>query len=134
MINGNVENEQDLRDWLRKNYNPWDLFWTEAAKGGTPGMPDVFIATMGRLRPVELKAREALTIDVKLLNVNQRKTVQQFLNCEINPHVMWCIKGTPDIWIAPSAQFCQKHRHGNTAQGLRRISSGTDIYRYLNCH
>lgn len=53
-----IENESDLREWLRDGWKQaWgELIWAEAARGGTNGAPDVFVPTQlfGYI-PVELK-------------------------------------------------------------------------------
>lgn len=51
-----MNDEDDLRAWLRKNWLPANaLTWTEAARGGTNGAPDVNIATSHGTMPTELK-------------------------------------------------------------------------------
>lgn len=49
------QSENALRAWLRSYDTLHELIWIEAARGGTPGAPDVFLPSGRSYIPVELK-------------------------------------------------------------------------------
>jgi hypothetical protein len=57
-----------LRSWVRATWaGPGDLAWVEAARGGTPGVPDLFMPVPGiGFIPVELKAWDVVNWKVKM--------------------------------------------------------------------
>lgn len=56
--------EKRIRRWLRKSWND-RLDWIEAARGGTPGLPDVNIWDGEVCYPTELKWGKLLRRDLK---------------------------------------------------------------------
>jgi len=56
-----METEDDLRKWLREKWLPANsLTWTEAARGGTHGAPDVVLSGSYGSMPTELKCLRKL--------------------------------------------------------------------------
>lgn len=97
-----MKNEACVRKWLKSTTKD-RLFWVEAARGGTCGLPDAYLVP---------KDAEAFWLELKMgklvncievhysLGVMQRATIRKMLRCGVLVGILVGVKGSDEIWLA----------------------------------
>lgn len=102
------KNESDLRRWFKKKCDKMgaEVFWVEAASGGTQGLPDAMAVVEGHSFYAELKVgtRKGKKMEFQMDNT-QRKTLRRLEKAEADVAIMVAEEGTSNIWTAKPSEL-----------------------------
>jgi hypothetical protein len=102
------KNESDVRRWFKKKGEKMgaEVFWIEAASGGTQGFPDAIAVVDGHSFYAELKIgqRKGKRMEFEMDNL-QRKTLRRLEDAGADVAVLVAEKGTSAVWAGKPSEL-----------------------------
>jgi hypothetical protein len=103
-----LRDESDVRRWFKKKSEAMgaEVFWVEAASGGTQGLPDAIAVVEGHSFYAELKigTRKGKFMEFEMDNT-QRKTLRRLEKAGADVAVLVAEKDTSTIWAGKPSEL-----------------------------